>query len=184
MAEVRRAPDIGWRQLAALDAAGGIAVHHGDRIYSITTHAVGERCVAIGNILANERITDAMVAAFAGAAAEPLEWRLVRAMEAGRDAGGEVLEPLRSAALVVSGPDGMDRCNLRVDRAGEAVAALRDLLAAYGDQEAGLRAVAFEPESVPVARPLFEASVRRIADLGLERRFPTQARRGDWVLRD
>jgi uncharacterized Ntn-hydrolase superfamily protein len=183
MAAITPAPDIGWRQLATLDRRGGTAVHHGARLYSIATDTVGEHCVAIGNILANDRITDAMVSAFLAAEADPLEWRLISAMEAGRDAGGEILEPLRSAALVVSGADGMDRCNLRIDRAGEAVAALRDLLTAYGDQEELLRNVAFRPETVPVARNMFEASIQRIAELGLEDRFPTAARRDDWLLR-
>lgn len=177
-------PGIEWRQLAALDAAGRAAVHHGRRLYSIHTHSIGPGCVAIGNILAGDRITDAMAAAFEAAAGAALEERLLRALEAGRDAGGEILEPLRSAALRVTAPHGIDRCDLRVDMAQEAVAALRALLAAYGDQERILRRVALEPDAVPVARPLFEASIARIAELGLEDRFPTARIRGDWTLRD
>ncbi len=108
-----------------------------------------------------------------------MEWRLVRALEAGRDAGGEILEPLHSAALRVSGPDGMNRCDLRVDKAEEAVATLREVLTAYGDQEALLRNVA----DVPVARSMFDASIKRIEELGLQERFPTAARRSEWTLR-
>lgn len=177
------APGIGWRQLAALDADGRAAVHHGDRMYSIYTHSVGDGCVAIGNILANDRVTDAMVGAFSAAAGSALEERLLRALEAGRDAGGEILEPLHSAALRVTSPHGIDRCDLRVDSAAEAVAALRALLAAYGDQEEILRRVALEPDGVPVARSLFEASIARIAELGLEDRFPTARHRDRWTLR-
>lgn len=176
-------PGIEWRQLAALDAEGRAAVHHGNRMYSIYTHSIGAGCVAIGNILANDRITDAMVAAFGAATGTALEERLLRALEAGRDAGGEILEPLHSAALRVTSPHGIDRCDLRVDRADEAVEALRALLAAYGDQEEILRRVALEPDGVPVARSLFEASIARIAELGLEDRFPTARNRGDWTLR-
>lgn len=183
MAIVTQAEDIGWRQLAALDKDGGTAFHHGRMLYSITTEAVGERSIAVGNILGNEGITHAMIEAFAAAEAEPLEWRLVRALEAGRDAGGEILEPLHSAALRVSGADGMDRCDLRVDKADEAVAALREVLTAYGDQEALLRNVAFTPDDVPVARSMFDASVKRIEELGLQERFPTAARRDEWTLR-
>lgn len=183
MSIVTEADHIGWRQLAALDKEGGTAFHHGDRLYSITTEAVGESCIAVGNILANDMITDAMIRAFTDAAAEPLEWRLVQALEAGRDAGGEILEPLHSAALRVSGPDGMDRCDLRIDKADEAVSALRAVLTAYGDQEELLRNVAFQPETVPVARSMFEASIKRIKELGLEERFPTAKRRNEWTLR-
>ncbi|HEY9567711.1 MAG TPA: DUF1028 domain-containing protein, partial [Thalassobaculum sp.] len=123
-------------------------------------------------------------AGFADAAGAPLEERLLRALEAGRDAGGEILEPLHSAALRVTSPHGIDRCDLRVDIADEAVAALRVLLAAYGDQEEILRRVALEPDGVPVSRALFEASIDRIAELGLEERFPTAQRRAEWSLRD
>lgn len=176
-------PGIEWRQLAALDAGGGAAVHHGSRMYSIYTDTVGDGCVAIGNILASDRVTAAMVAAFEAARGERLEERLLRALEAGRDAGGEVLEPLRSAALRVSSPHGIDRCDLRVDMAEEAAGALRALLTAYGDQEEILRRVALEPDAVPVSRALFEASIARIAELGLEDRFPTARRREEWTLR-
>ncbi len=178
------APFIEWRQLAALDAAGTAAVHHGRHMYSIHTHSTGRDCVAIGNILANDGITDAMVTAFGASAGERLEGRLLRALEAGRDAGGEILEPIRSTALRVSGADGVDRCDLRVDRAEEAIGALRELLGAYGDQEEILRRVALDPDNVPVARSLFEASIERIAELGLEDRFPTARNRTGWTLRD
>ena len=184
MAKLVRTPNIGWRQLAILDAEGGIAVHHGDRLYSIATEAAGDHVVAIGNILANDRVTAAMLERFEATAGGPLEDRLLAAMAGGRDAGGEILEPLRSAALRVSGPDGMDRLDLRVDRAEEAVAALTGLRQAYGDQEELLRQVAFEPDRVPVARSLFDASVERIGELGLEGRFDAGSRRGDWTFRD
>ncbi|MCG8691551.1 MAG: DUF1028 domain-containing protein [Minwuiales bacterium] len=181
---VEGTPDIEWRQLAALDAAGRAAVHHGGRMYSIYTHSVGRDCVAVGNILANDRVTHAMVAAYEAASGAPLEDRLLQGLEAGRDAGGEILEPVHSAALRVSALDGIDRCDLRIDLAEEAVAALRALYVAHGDQEAVLRRVALEPESVPVMRALFERSIERISELGLDERFPTAQRRESWTLRD
>jgi uncharacterized Ntn-hydrolase superfamily protein len=182
LAELAASNDLGWRQLALLDREGDIAVHHGGRLYSIATHAIRDRAVAIGNILANERVTDAMADAFMAAAGQPLERRLLAALAGGREAGGEILDPLRSAALRVTGPDGVDRIDLRIDRADEAVAALEDLLDAYGDQEAQLRAVALTPDDVPIARSLFDASVARIAELDLEGRFPTAARRAEWTI--
>lgn len=183
MAEAVKAPNIGWRQLAALDAEGGTAFHHGGMIYSITTESVGDRCIAIGNILDNDRVTEAMVTCFERAYGRPLEDRLVAALEAGRDAGGEALEPLHSAAVRVSGGDGMDRCDLRIDRAEEAAGALRELLDAYGDQTETLRRLAIEPDTVPVARPLFEASLRRIRELGLEERFPSERMAELWTVK-
>jgi uncharacterized Ntn-hydrolase superfamily protein len=175
---------IEWRQLAALDASGNSAVHHGRMMYSIFNDSAAPDCIAIGNILATPDVTLAMAAAFAECPDDPLAERLLRGLEAGRDAGGEVLEPVRSAALLVSGEDGIAACDLRIDVAEEAVAALRSLHDRYGDQHGILRGVALHPDEIPVARTLFEASVTRIAELNLEDRFPTAAHRDRWLMRD
>lgn len=175
---------IDWRQLAALDQHGRTAVFHGRMMYSIYNGTEGRDCVAIGNILATPDVTDAMVAAFEAAAGEPLAERLLRGLEAGREAGGEIVEPVRSAALLVSGGDGVTQFDLRVDRSEEAVQALRDLFVAYGEQHNFLRSVALTPDDVPVSRGLFQASITRIRELGLEDSFPTEARQSEWKLRD
>jgi uncharacterized Ntn-hydrolase superfamily protein len=172
---------IGWRQLGALDAEGRAAAHHGARIYSIHSHAEADGALALGNILGHPDVPAAMARAFSGADG-PLAGRLMRALEAGRDAGGEVGGPVRSAALRVTGPDGLDERDLRVDIAAEAVAELRALLEAHAPAVAQQRALALEPEAHPVSRALFEGSVRRIAELGLEARFPTAARADRWTV--
>jgi len=176
------APGLHWRQLAVIDGQGRTAAFHGDRLYSI--HAAGQApdCVAIGNIIDNPDVPQAMADAFTATAGQPLAARLMAGLLAGRDAGGEVLEPIRSAALQVTGPDGVAAVDLRIDQAEEAAGALADLLAAYGAQADTLRRVALEPDAVPVSRTLFEASVARIAALGLQDRFPTAARRDDWTV--
>ncbi|QDL93924.1 DUF1028 domain-containing protein (plasmid) [Paroceanicella profunda] len=177
-------PDVEWRQLAALDAEGRASVYHGRRMYSIYTHSIGRNCVAAGNILANDTITAAMIAAFEDRPEDELSERLLRALEAGRDAGGEILGPLRSSVLRATGEHGLDRCDLRVDiSATDAVADLRALKTAYGDQAEELRRIALEPDALPVSRTLFDASVARIEALGLADRFPTARRRDTWTLR-
>ncbi|MAC81525.1 MAG: hypothetical protein CML66_26085 [Rhodobacteraceae bacterium] len=177
--------DIEWRQLGALDARGHAAVYHGRRMYSIYTHSIDTDCLAIGNILDNDRVTDAMAAAFVGAATAPLGERLMLALEAGRDAGGEVRDAMKSAALRVTGEHGIDAMDLRVDISdGRAIEDLRRLYTAYGDRSRMLRQVALEPDALPVMRALFEASIDRIAELGLEARFPTARQRANWTLRD
>jgi len=182
-AVVESAPGREWRQIAVLDGNGGAAAFHGRMLYSIHSEAIGADCIAIGNILDNPDVTRAMADRFVALADAPLEARLMASLKAGREAGGEILEPLHSAALTVSGPDGVPRLDLRVDIAEEAVAALADLLAAYGDQADSLRQVALDPDAVPVSRAMFEASVDRIKALGLEDRFPTARRQDDWTLR-
>ncbi|UYV36413.1 hypothetical protein N4R57_15560 [Rhodobacteraceae bacterium D3-12] len=47
-----------------------------------------------------------------------------------------------------------------------------------------LRNVALAPDGIPVLRSIFEASIARIAELGLEARFPTAQHRDNWTLRD
>lgn len=177
--------DIEWRQIGALDANGKAAVYHGRRMYSIYTHTIGRNCLALGNILDNDQVTARMAEAFLRNPELHLAERLMRALEAGRDAGGEVLDASRSAALRVSGDHGIDAYDLRVDISEtDAVADLRILFEAYSDREELLRRVALAPETLPVYRPLFEASIKRIAELGLDARFPTARHRDSWTLRD
>lgn len=178
------APGLDWRQIGVLDAKGGWAVHHGRLIYSIHGHAGATDCLALGNILDNDRVPVLMTEAFA-MQGRSMGHRLLRALEAGRDAGGEVLGPLRSAALRVTGADGLDAIDLRVDMSdGDAVADLCRLFDCHGPRAEALRRVALEPDAVPVSRALFEASTRRIAALGLEDRFPAARRRDDWSVGD
>ncbi|MCV3274375.1 DUF1028 domain-containing protein [Roseobacter sinensis] len=177
--------DIEWRQIGALDAGGKAAVYHGRRMYSIYCHSIEKNCLALGNILANDQVTVEMAIAFCKDDRLPLSERLMRALEAGRDAGGEILGPLRSAALRVTGEHGLDAQDLRVDISERtAVEDLRTLLDAYADREELLRQVALSPDTLPVMRSLFEASVERISELRLEARFPTARRRDSWTLRD
>lgn len=180
---VASSPDIEWRQIGALDAEGRTAVFHGRRMYSIYTHASGRNCLALGNILDNEKVTAAMASAFVSEPDLPLSERLMRGLEAGRDAGGEVAGVLRSAALQVTGEHNISSCDLRIDISeGRAVEDLRALHEAYLGRESALRLVALEPDAVPVQEALFEASVRRIEELGLEARFPTALHRGSWTV--
>ncbi|MCA0920485.1 DUF1028 domain-containing protein [Pseudooceanicola nanhaiensis] len=182
VAEIAAAtPDIHWRQIGVLDAAGGSAAYHGASLYSIHTDSAGRDCLALGNILDNDRVTDAMARAFGAAATLPLAERLMRGLEAGQAAGGEIFGPLQSAALQVTGPDDIAQVDLRIDiSAGCALADLRALHDAYQPRAAGLRRVALAPDEVPVNAALFEASLDRIDALGLADRFPSRRNRDRW----
>ncbi|MDO6588081.1 DUF1028 domain-containing protein [Salipiger sp. 1_MG-2023] len=176
-------PDIEWRQLGALDRRGQSAVFHGRRMYSIYTHTAGKNCLALGNILDNERVTAAMAAAFLEDPEQPLAEKLLRALEAGQAAGGEVAGCLRSSALQVTGDHGIPSYDLRIDTSnGQAVEDLRALYGAYMGREAALRAVALSPDAIPVQSTLFETSIERIAELGLDARFPTALNRDRWTV--
>nr|WP_325251466.1 DUF1028 domain-containing protein [Amylibacter sp.] len=177
--------DIEWRQIGALDAKGRASAYHGRRMYSIYTHSSDKDCLALGNILANDQVTRNMADAFVKDPDLPLGERLMRALEAGRDAGGEIQGPLRSAAVRVTGEHGIDALDLRIDISEKtAVEDLRALVNAYANRAEILRGVALAPDGIPVMRSLFDASIERISELGLEERFPTARLRDNWTLRD
>lgn len=124
-------PQREFRQLMVLDAAGRGAGYTGSHTRPWTGHKVGAGYVVAGNVLAGERVIDAMGAAFISAPDADLDARLLAAIEAGRDAGGQVGGsghlPERSAALIVRGRSPAEELDLRVDSHPEAVAQLRAL---------------------------------------------------------
>lgn len=124
-------PQIEFRQLMVLDSFGRAAGFTGNKTRPWTGHKSGQGYVAAGNVLAGEQVVDAMIAAFVAAPERDLDERLLSAIEAGRDAGGQAGGsghlPERSAALIVRGASPRDELDLRVDSHPEAVAQLRAL---------------------------------------------------------
>ncbi|WP_376099025.1 DUF1028 domain-containing protein [Roseomonas sp. CCTCC AB2023176] len=87
-------------------------------------------CVAIGNILVDDGVPAAMVAAFLRNPAAPLAERLLDALQAGEDAGGEH-GPVLSAVIEVHGTHDFPLVDLRVDRAEEPIGVLSALYRDY-----------------------------------------------------
>jgi uncharacterized Ntn-hydrolase superfamily protein len=127
---VASTPDHGWRQLAAIDAAGRTAHFHGARVKPEHGAAHAQDVVAIGNILSSARVPDAMAAAFAATPELPLAERLLRGLEAGEAAGGEHGD-VRSASLLVFGDHDFALVDLRVDGHTTPIPALRTLWTEY-----------------------------------------------------
>jgi uncharacterized Ntn-hydrolase superfamily protein len=113
-AVVGRTPDIAYRQLAAVDTAGGSAGHSGGLALGAATHVCAAGAAAAGNLLADPGVPAAMLAAFTGLAGESLGDRLIAALQAGLASGGEV-SPVRSAGLVIAGSEPWPVTDLRVD---------------------------------------------------------------------
>src|SRR5476651_74108 len=128
-------PHSDWRQLVVVDRTGAVAVKDGERLRPWSGHVTGEACVAAGDMLAGPAVLTAMLAAYAAQPTAVLEDRLLLALEAGRDAGGEKGKagPLRerSAAVVVCANDDHTEWDLRVDRHDGAIAELRRVHAEY-----------------------------------------------------
>ena len=141
-------PDIGWRQLAALDGAGRTAHFQGQRVKPESGAAQGEGVVAIGNILASDQVPQAMVAGF-GKASGSLAERLLAALEAGEAAGGEH-GAVTSAALLVYGEHAFPYIDLRIDYALQPLVELRGLLDRYLPLAEGFVARALYPDDAPV----------------------------------
>lgn len=128
-------PHSDWRQIVVVDRTGAVAVKDGKHLRPWSGHVAGESCVAAGDMLAGEKVLAAMLKAYGSKPDAVLEDRLLLALEAGRDAGGEKGKsgPLRerSAAVVVCANDDYTEWDLRVDQHDGAIAELRRVHAEY-----------------------------------------------------
>ena len=125
-----------WRQVVIAAADGRIAAHTGPYTRPWSGHITGEGFAVFGNVLAGEATVAAMAAAWRERATDGLPERLLKAIEAGRDAGGQASPdgahlPERSAALIVRGADIVEDIDLRVDLSDDAVGELRRLWDTY-----------------------------------------------------
>lgn len=125
-------PAAAVRQVAVVDARGEVAVHTGGGCLPFAGHRAGDGFSVQGNLLASERVCDAMARKFErtrGAFAA----RLVAALEAGEDAGGDA-RGRESAALLVMRAVSADEpwrnraVDLRVENHRKPIAELQRLL--------------------------------------------------------
>jgi uncharacterized Ntn-hydrolase superfamily protein len=135
-----------WRQVAIVDAAGGIGTFHGARCSGVHAEARGKAAAALGNLLQSIGVPAAMIDGYA-AAQGMLEERLLAGLEAGLAAGGET-KPLRSAALLVVDRDPFPYTDLRVDWDEVPVARLRALWNAWRPVADTCRTWALDPYRV------------------------------------
>lgn len=96
------------RQVAMVDSKGNVAVHTGEKCFPHAGHSKGAGFSCEANLMRNDTIWGAMAGNFKktsrGSRKEPLAERLVSALVAGEDAGGDV-RGRQSAAIVVVAPD-------------------------------------------------------------------------------
>jgi uncharacterized Ntn-hydrolase superfamily protein len=148
IAAVRDEPQLEFRQLTAVGATGDGVVWSGGSALGRAATAVGPGCAAAGNLLASEEVPAAMVEAFLGAEGE-LGARLVAALEAGRDAGGEEGD-VHSAGLVVVDRVEWPVADLRVDwRDEDPIAELAALWARWAPLADDYVTRALDPGAAP-----------------------------------
>jgi len=110
---VATTPNIEYRQLTAIDAAGKTHAFSGEKTLGIYAVAQADNVVCAGNMLANTQVPEAMVAAF-DASSGHLGDRLLKVMHAGLNAGGEA-GPVHSAGLLLVREVSWPVASLRVD---------------------------------------------------------------------
>ncbi len=87
------------RQVALVDAHGGVAAHTGASCMEFAGHVIGEGVSCQGNIMASAIVWERMLEAYS-ASSGPLAGRLLTALDAAQAAGGDV-RGSQSAAIIV-----------------------------------------------------------------------------------
>lgn len=91
-----------YRQVAFVDSSGRVAVHTGELCIPEAGHVVGEGFSAQANLMSTPDIWPAMAEAYESAEGD-LAHRLLAALEAAEEAGGDIRGMQSAAILVVSG---------------------------------------------------------------------------------
>ncbi|MEM9601316.1 MAG: DUF1028 domain-containing protein [Pseudomonadota bacterium] len=144
----RTAPHMAYRQVLVVDAAGRSAAHSGANALGTWSEARADHVVCGGNLLANPSVPQAMVDAFVGSAGH-LGDRLLQALAAGRDAGGEA-GPVHSAGLKLVREVPWPVADLRVDWSdGDPIAELHALWQHYQPQLEDYVTRALDPSAAP-----------------------------------
>jgi uncharacterized Ntn-hydrolase superfamily protein len=138
---------IDYRQLLVIDAAGGTAIHSGRQVLGVWGQAQGTDCAAGGNLLANDTIPSAMVAAFEGATGH-LGDRLMSALLAGLAAGGEA-GPVHSAGLKIADKLDWPLADLRIDWSETPIEDLATAWSVYRPQMGAYVQRALDPTEAP-----------------------------------
>jgi uncharacterized Ntn-hydrolase superfamily protein len=123
-------PYIEKRQLSIVDKDGRSVCHTGADNREWCGHVNSQNFAAAANMVVGEGVVKAMVERFESTPDLPLEERLLLAIEAGHDAGGEAVGE-HSTGLLVVDREVFPRVDLRVDEHATAVAELRRIFEVY-----------------------------------------------------
>lgn len=153
------------RQVGMVDAMGRVAAHTGTSCIAFAGHHVGDGYAVHANLMANDRVVPAMAKAYESTKGDLAE-RLVAALEAAQEAGGDVRGCQSAAIRVVKGvasamPSHDVVVDLRVDDSAAPLAELRRLLRlarVYQHMNAG--DVAVEKGDVAGARDHYAAAAK------------------------
>jgi uncharacterized Ntn-hydrolase superfamily protein len=137
-----------YRQVLAVDAAGGSAIHSGPKALGLWAEARAGNVACGGNLLADARVPQAMVDAFLGSSGH-LGDRLLGAMRAALEAGGEA-GPVHSAGMMLVREVAWPVADLRIDWTEDCpITALGALWEIYRPQLDAYVTRALDPAAAP-----------------------------------
>ena len=142
------------RQVAVLGVTGDFAAYTGSSCVDAAGHQVGDTCVALANMAAGPEVWTSMVERFETSGG-PLAQRLLSALQAGEEAGGD-FRGRRSAAITVIRATTTGRpwhdmvVDLRVDDSADPIASLADLLVTRARYQDVVRAFQLAIDGDPV----------------------------------
>ena len=150
-------PSFSYRQIGIVTRNGELFSHTGENARPWAGHIQGDNFVAMGNVLTGGAVVDAMADAFSTSVNETLAERLLLALEAGRDAGGQQAPggrhyDERSCLLKVIGNDvgrAVPALDLRLDMTSDAVTEMRRFWEIYKPVVPFRAARAADPASIP-----------------------------------
>ena len=122
------------RQAAIVDREGRAAAYTGTRCIPWAGHVTGAGYACLGNILVGEAVVQAMARAYEAAPEDDLPERLMRALEAGQDAGGD-RRGRQSAGMTVVNEEEYPWLDIRVDDHEDPVPELRRIFEIYKREE-------------------------------------------------
>jgi uncharacterized Ntn-hydrolase superfamily protein len=125
-------PEVTTRQIAMIDAVGHVAAYTGTRSSPAAGHKIGRDYSVQGNTMATPNVWPTMAEAFEHSSGD-LADRMLAALDAGQNAGGDIRGEQTAALLVVSGhPTGQpwkDRLfDLRVEDSPHPIVELKRLV--------------------------------------------------------
>ncbi len=138
---------IEYRQLLVVDSLGGGGTHSGNKVLGLWGETQGADCAAGGNLLASADVPSAMVKAFQHAKGL-LADRLMLALKAGSDAGGEA-GPVHSAGIKIADQLSWPIVDLRVDWSDQPIQDLENLWNLYKPQMHAYVQRAVDPTQAP-----------------------------------
>ena len=170
-------PGADVRQVAMVDARGGVAAHTGKKCIPAAGHIEGEQFTVEANLMLNDKVWPAMAKAYRETKGD-LADRMLAALDAAQAAGGDIRGKQSAAILIVSGkPTGKpweDRLmDLRVEDSPDPIGELRRLVnvqRAYQHMNAG--DLATERHDIDGALKEYGAAMAMVPD-NLEMKFWT-----------